>query len=78
MSDEKPEIKTEVAKPKVDRKGFAAIFDVNEDKEVLRLLSIAKSLGGVSSKLIVELGVKAYLQTPDFKKKAEIIKKMAF
>jgi len=69
------------AKPKVEiapGKGFAARLSEADDAETIRLLEIAKSIGGVSAKKIVELGVKAYLQTPDFKKKAEIIKKMGF
>ena len=66
----------EQAVQKAEVKGFAAKLDVTEDAETIRLWSIAKSVGGVSAKVIVDLGVKAYLQTADFKKKAEIIKKM--
>lgn len=59
------------------KKGFAAVFDAADPKdiEVLRILSVAKTVGGVSAKKIVELGVKAYIQTNDFKEKVAIIKK---
>jgi hypothetical protein len=67
---------TNVKAPVPEGKGFAARLLESEDAETIRLLEIAKSVGGVSSRKIVELGVKAYLQTADFKKKAEIIKKM--
>lgn len=61
---------------KKETKGFAAVYDVNDKKdgEILNLLQIAKTVGGVNNKTIFNLGVKAYVQTEDFKKKAQVIK----
>ena len=57
-------------------KGFAAVFNMDDAKEAeaFRKVNLAKTLGGASSKQIVILGTQAYMQTPEFKKRIEIVK----
>ena len=58
------------------RKGFAAIFYLDpKDVKIFRAVDLCKKVGGASSKELVELGVKAFMQTPEFKQRVEVIKK---
>lgn len=74
MADEKVQPATPA--PETKLVGFAARFDEKEDAETLRLLQIAKTVGGAKSKEIVRLGVEAYIKTDKFKKSAQVIKQL--
>jgi len=62
-----------VKKNKGEKKNISAILDKKEDEVLLNKITVAKAVGGIEVKTILEYGVNAYLKTPEYKTKAKLI-----